>query len=819
MLRRQNRTLKDVPREVRLSLEILDNILDEFDQENDVSTAKNMADVPRDVRHSLEILDNILDEYDIQDNEAASRKYTPSETDLRKIEDIPPEVCKSLNMLDSVLDEVKNEAVQKRTVKRTQRSDGSLIRKERHEDIRRSLEVLDSVLAEFDDCLDSWDSSLILQNGKCLENDVSETRSRWEQGESNNEFTDYSYTSDDKFSNKNQSTDGSTSHNNRTHFQEQAKINSPPPIPKRSPGTKLSERDSDVFNFSTDNASLDSFDSAPQSNQGRLSQHHHAKRPINDLSAEENGDIENGDVFHHRNGVCESGKCANCGCELEETIDKLIMNSEEGKSFSSPFQQRKQMFEDKIAEASASALNAELNIRQKGSSFKSKKKDQMQVSEIDIADLSPESGFEGSSHSSLQPSDDLSADSSLDVKIPQPTSSEILSSQYHAANCTCKERIRKLDQRFAETRRRLKLNKIKGLEKKPPSFVPPSPPGTAKGNKTETFSLQRMNKFMETSRISENATAETSCSYVTSSSKYDTSPDGIDDTDSFHTATTSFIDDPIEDEHKLTCQKITNSLNSKNFSPQMKFCSRCSRTIPAPLVQTIEDLPNLLPTDALNRPQLGLSYSMEDDLSPGVKEIRQTSTPKSDISPSSSGNAKEVSSLSTFSLSASSLGYVSSQSDLELNSSLTEPDKVPVSTLRSKTLPIGVNLTPSPFYSAVDNNHENDYNDNRLFKDQKFSDSYSEDIQLRSSSAPPLPELEKQKKKHFRGFSRKEKKDKKKNEDNVSVKSDFSLDEGIILKKIEALDGGTDVYDAGDKNEAVVEKKRRSIWHSIMGKK
>ncbi|PRD35677.1 UNVERIFIED_CONTAM: hypothetical protein NCL1_10779 [Trichonephila clavipes] len=29
----------------------------------------------------------------------------------------------------------------------------------KHDDIRHSLEVLDSVLAEFDDCLESWDTT------------------------------------------------------------------------------------------------------------------------------------------------------------------------------------------------------------------------------------------------------------------------------------------------------------------------------------------------------------------------------------------------------------------------------------------------------------------------------------------------------------------------------------------------------------------------------------------------------------------------------------------------------------------------------------
>ncbi|GFS87365.1 hypothetical protein TNCV_422361 [Trichonephila clavipes] len=63
MLRNNNRKLKDIPGEERLSLEILDNILDEFAKEYGEEIPRHLEDIPADVRHSLEILDDILIEY------------------------------------------------------------------------------------------------------------------------------------------------------------------------------------------------------------------------------------------------------------------------------------------------------------------------------------------------------------------------------------------------------------------------------------------------------------------------------------------------------------------------------------------------------------------------------------------------------------------------------------------------------------------------------------------------------------------------------------------------------------------------------------
>ncbi|XP_042899178.1 uncharacterized protein [Parasteatoda tepidariorum] len=105
---------------------------------------------------------------------------------------------------------------------------------------------------------------------------------------------------------------------------------------------------------------------------------------------------------------------------------------------------------------------------------------------------------------------------------------------------------------------------------------------------------------------------------------------------------------------------------------------------------TVEDIPNLLPTDVLLRPQFGITYSLEEDLPPGVKEIHRTSTPKSNVSPTSSFS-REFGRLSTF----------NSQSEWEVASSI--PDKVPVTSFKSLTLPNG--LDRFPFSTQEESSH------------------------------------------------------------------------------------------------------------------
>ncbi|GBM17352.1 hypothetical protein AVEN_13234-1 [Araneus ventricosus] len=105
------RKLKDIPSDVRLSLEFLDDVLEEYAAEaEDASrrTERHLEDMPIDVRHSLEVLDDILTEYEGEemkgdDAESASEDY-------RSLDDVPTAVRKSLEMLDSVIDEVEQEA-------------------------------------------------------------------------------------------------------------------------------------------------------------------------------------------------------------------------------------------------------------------------------------------------------------------------------------------------------------------------------------------------------------------------------------------------------------------------------------------------------------------------------------------------------------------------------------------------------------------------------------------------------------------------------------------------------------------------------------
>lgn len=81
-----------------------------------------------------------------------------------------------------------------------------------------------------------------------------------------------------------------------------------------------------------------------------------------------------------------------------------------------------------------------------------------------------------------------------------------------------------------------------------------------------------------------------------------------------------------------------------------------------------------------------------------------------------------------------------------------------------------MDLHSLPSYYSQDEATENGHGKSStpLYRDRNFN--HTTELQLRSSSAPPLPEEEKPKKKHFRAFSKKEKKDKKKNgEFNVEL--------------------------------------------------
>lgn len=416
------------------------------------------------------------------------------------------------------------------------------------------------------------------------------------------------------------------------YFPLQPRVVSPPPIPKRSPATKLSDR-RNVFTFpetAYDN-SLDSFDSAadlsPPVSRQRI------REPLSHPGCCDDNDARKG----------QSDKCANCGRAMKKT------GGEE-----SPFHQRKQMFEARIAESNVSR-SPSFN-RSYGTSFKAKRLD---VS----ADLS--SGDSGFEDRSIKNSSELSFESSNGVGNG--------SVGHHAAKCTCKDRIRQLDAKFSDVRRLIKLNKIRGLDSKPPSFVPPPPPIVSNGDGPHQTDSQ-LDKFSSSSKSDLRDDIKPSRDYEPKTSTFNDSS----------------LDSSLRGPESLRSASSVNSLatstSDSRLTDQSSLCNRCLSSLS---VHTIEDLPMLLPTDALNRPHLGFSYSLEEDLPPGVKEIQQTSTPKSDVSSPRLFRTKE-SNLSTFSHSASSLGYISSQSDLELNDLSILPDKVPISSFKSRTLPNGM---------------------------------------------------------------------------------------------------------------------------------
>lgn len=776
MLRNSNRRLRDIPGEERLSLEILDNILDEFAKEYGEETSRHLEDIPADVRHSLGILDDILIEYGSEEQELQGAEEKSNKQVSRTIEDIPPAVSKSLEVLDNVIEEIEQEANAPRRNRAVLRRTST--RRNRHDDIRHSLEVLDSVLAEFDDCLESWDTSSTELHENFLPGDINLN------GGNNCDYVP----NDDKLSLDN-AKGGSTSHNSSNNVQEQPKVGSPPPIPKRSPSTRLSEQILSPFSFPSDDTSLDSYDSnrSDSAFHGDVLSDHLQISSLSSLK-------KNGDTPPHsiRKNTYGPDNCANCGRGLKRATH--TMEPIEDANIPSPFQQRKQMFETKIVEGSTNTPTPTGVNRSYGSSFRVRKTSP----QVDTSS-GPLSLPVNLSESGIDSVSQLSIDDSSNLSSIGDDSTVSLPGTHHVVNCSCREKILKLNEKFSATRQLLRLNSINGLDSNPPSFVPPPPPivnGISEHN-NDNLLMQMNNSSMDGHN-----------------SRIHGGKDSFRDSeaDSFHSVNSS------SESIRSTDHCLEESLDSRKLASSTRLCNKCSSALSAHLATTIEDLPNLLPTDALNRPQLGLSYSMEDDLSPGVKEIQKTSTPKSDLSSASLFKTKD-SNLSTFSHSASSLGYVSSQSDLELNNFPTVPDKVPVSTFRSRTLPNG--LDRSPFYSPVEEvfdrsyspNEAKDHNGNMCLKTGHVS---SEDLQLRSSSAPPPPEADKPKKKLFR-FSRK---DKKKNDDSLSLRSDLSLDEGIILRKIGALDGSTVLSDAAtEKHEIGVEKKRRSVWRSLMGKK
>ncbi|GFU25833.1 hypothetical protein NPIL_157841 [Nephila pilipes] len=137
---RNNRKLKDIPGEERLSLEILDNILDEFAKEYGEETSRYLEDIPVDVRHSLEILDDILIECGREETELHAAKAKSEIKDNRTLQDIPPAVSKSLEILDNVNEEIEKEtnaprghrAVLRRTSTRRNRDQRSDHKREVH---------------------------------------------------------------------------------------------------------------------------------------------------------------------------------------------------------------------------------------------------------------------------------------------------------------------------------------------------------------------------------------------------------------------------------------------------------------------------------------------------------------------------------------------------------------------------------------------------------------------------------------------------------------------------------------------------------------
>ncbi|KAG8186321.1 hypothetical protein JTE90_005854 [Oedothorax gibbosus] len=616
---------------------------------------RSLESVPANVRCSTGILEGIPSHFDAEEHRLESIEKSFSLPAVKAYENTPPKIQQSIELFDSILDEIKPGSLAQ--VFRHPTNSGTFDKKYRHEDVRRSLDVLDSVLAEFDDCLESWD-------------DINKKA----------EYTDYNSNSvklNDAVANENQlcfhkySTDGTTSHFPPSIVSEQPRIISPPPIPKRSPATKLSERHADVFTFPPEHdSSLDSLDLSstnpvfPQqrirgsplssdccdilhdtcANCGRAVKTAMIEQPFNNMKADDETRI---DTFE--------------GLEMNSKASGLeVDNKSDDEAASSPFHKRKNMFEQKIAEASAANVSRSPSLnRSYGTSFKTKRL----VENWSNKSLE-ESGFENGNVS------ELSIESSKNGSVV-----------HHSVNCICKDRIRELNAKFSDVRRLMKLNKIRGLDAKPPNFVPSLPPIAANGDSPHPTKLQ-----------------------VTCSSNKD-------DMKSFQS------DEPSNDsllqgtEHESlrsasSNNSLSTSLSDSRLTDSSSMYNKCLSSLSVHLSETIEDLPKLLPTDALNRPHLGFSYSMEEDLSPGVKEIIQTSTPKNGISSPRLFRTKE-SNLSTFSHSASSLGYVSSQSDLELNDLSTIPDKVPLSSFKSRTLPNG--LDRSPFYSAEDDSFNNSY--------------------------------------------------------------------------------------------------------------
>lgn len=381
---------------------------------------------------------------------------------------------------------------------------------------------------------------------------------------------------------------------------------------------------------------------------------------ISTLSAKDDDE-----VFKRDDNNAKVHCCAKCGTQIDvkrNTMEKNVIKD----ASSSPFLEKRKIFENKISETTIN-VSPLLERAFTGSSFKVKtnrtKESESEPSSLIIYKTN-ENDRSDSSQSSF-----ASKFSPKATKVAPPRVDGLLSlpnSTHHAPNCNCKERIRQLQIKFAETRRLLKANKIRGLDVKPPSFVPPPPPPdvVAKNAANDThFSPKQLSNG-----FSDSATASDSNSYSASNGSLNS--ESIASETSYNSRPS-----PVPDIDK----------NSKINSEEQTLCNRCSSSEPLPISETIEDVPKLLPIDALKRPHFGLSLCMEDDFSPGVKEILQTSIPRNGLRLSKN----KLNSLSTFSLSDSSLGYVSSQSDLELSNSPYKADKMPVSNVKFSTLPEG----------------------------------------------------------------------------------------------------------------------------------
>lgn len=336
---------------------------------------------------------------------------------------------------------------------------------------------------------------------------------------------------------------------------------------------------------------------------------------------------------------------------------------------SSPFFERRKMFEERASESKRISVSPLLERSFTGSSFKVKsnitKECESEPSSL-IFYKTSENDRSEISHSSF-----ASKYSPKATKVDPPRVDGLLSlpsNPHHAPNCNCKERLRQLQIKFAETRRLLKANKIRGIDARPPSFVPPPPPTEVEAKNSRNTSL--VSDKQRSNELSENARMSDSNSYSASNGSLNSESLSSEISDVSHPS-------PVPESEK----------NPQNLSSsdEQKLCNRCSSVEPSPIAETIEDIPKLRPTDALKRPYLGFSLCMEEDFSPGVKEILQTSTPRNGAPLSKN---KLTTSLSTFSLS-DSLGYISSQSDLEMSNSSIKGDKVPLSTLKCSTLPEG----------------------------------------------------------------------------------------------------------------------------------